>query len=205
MTRQVGIVLEREEELPAANEWKDVYDAFRATFGEQESYALFHRLRTAVEAPRPKIADRTEKLRGLLAGPLPLEDRVQLVMDGLLSAFHKRRQALAECVSGEDVRNLLSLKSRQALHARREAGQLLAVKERDELKFPTWQFDPTTDTGVLQGLPETLAALQERDAMWTLIWMVTPQRALDNKTPAEALRAGRTQQTVEVARAAVAD
>jgi hypothetical protein len=205
MTRRIGIVLEREEELPAANEWKDVYEAFNAMFGEHESYALFHRLRTAIEAPRPHAAERAEKLRGLLEGPLPPAERVALLIDGLLGGFQARREALADCVSAEEVRALLSLGSRQAVQARREAGQLLAVKERDELKFPIWQFDATTDTGVLRGFPEILAALKERDSIWTLLWMRTPQRALDNATPAEALRAGRTQQTVEVARAAVAD
>jgi hypothetical protein len=205
VTRQVGIVLERDEELPAAIEWRDVYEAFRATFGDQDSYALFHRLRMAFDAPRSSDVAHADMLRELLHEPLTPERRVKSLVEGLIGAFRDRRAALEESFTGEQVRDLLGLNSRQALQARREAGQLLAVKENDQLRFPVWQFDSTTETGVLRGLPETLAALQERDPMWTLLWMRTPQRALDNLTPSAALRAGRTQQTVEVAQAAVAD
>lgn len=205
MSRQVSVVIERTEELPAATELVEMYEELRAVFADDALYALVHRMRTSFAAPRARELARTEKLRELLQGPLDPADRVQALLDGLADAFHDRREALAECATTEQVQKLLSLNSRQALAARVEAGQVLAVKERDELRYPVWQFDATTETGVLQGLRATLDALKERDPMWTLLWMRTTQRALDGRTPAEALRAGDIQLTVEVARAAVAD
>lgn len=202
---QVGLVVEREEELPAANEWKDVYEAFLAEFGEQDSYAFFRRLHTAMLPPRRDTKERAAKLDGLLRPALDPQDRVTFLLEGLLKSFHARREALSDCIGTPEASRLLGLSSRQAVHARVEARQLLAVKVKDELQFPAWQFDPSTETGVLEGLPETLQALRPRNTMWALLWLRTTQRSLDSRTAIDALRSGEAKQVIAFARAAVAD
>jgi excisionase family DNA binding protein len=77
----------------------------------------------------------------------------------LQRACLQRRQMLAETITVKEAAELLGI-GRQSLHDRLKTASLLAVKDRGQWRFPLWQFDPEGPDGILDGLPETLRALQ---------------------------------------------
>jgi hypothetical protein len=78
--------------------------------------------------------------------------------------------------------------SRQAVDKRRRAGKLLALpRGGHRWVFPAWQV---ARGRTVPGLEEVLATLGGRDPWSQLIFFVTPDRLLDNRSPLQALRAG---------------
>src|SRR5258708_1868273 len=95
----------------------------------------------------------------------------------------KQRLIEAEggCLSSAQVAHLLKI-SRQAVDRRRIEGKLLAVElGKKGYHYPSWQFG-------LEGLPEALAALRNRDGWEQLTFFLNPSAALDDRTPLEVLR-----------------
>ena len=82
-----------------------------------------------------------------------------------------------------------------AVHARRQRGTLLAVRQANgEFLYPACQFG---DEGALPGLGQVLAAFTV-DGEWTrLSVLLSPAPALDGATPLDALRRGDVAGAVE--------
>jgi hypothetical protein len=116
-------------------------------------------------------------------------------------AFLQRRQMLAETITVKEAADLLGI-GRQSLHDRLKTASVLAVKDREQWRFPLWQFDPEGPDGILDGLPETLRALRGPISdVGKVRWFLTPKDVLDGDTPLSALRAGNADDVVQAAQA----
>lgn len=89
--------------------------------------------------------------------------------------------------------------SRQAIHKRFRKGKLIAltISKRGYL-FPKWQF---AENGLLTGLEEVLAALDESDSWIQAAFMLNPNIWLDGASPLEMLRQGKIEDVMVAARA----
>ena len=78
--------------------------------------------------------------------------------------------------------------SRQAVDKRRRGGKLLALpRGGHRWVFPAWQV---ARGRTVPGLEDVLSALGGRDPWTSLIFFVTPNRLLNDRSPLQALRAG---------------
>ncbi len=109
-----------------------------------------------------------------------------------------RRALLADSLTAPQVARRLGT-ARQTPPHRARAGRLLAAREGGVLRFPAWQFDVQSPTGVIPGLPEVVHALGALPALVKIAWFVTP-KALLGRTPLEALQAGERDEVLLAAR-----
>ena len=146
-------------------------------------------------APTPS----DDPLVALVAGPtqeagIPGSDRHA----AFLVQQHALRQELRrQSISAEQAAKLLSV-SRQTVHNRVRQDKLLAFRDGDRLRLPTWQFDATSIDSVVAGLATVLAALHAAP-LARARWFSSPQPALNGRTPADALRAGEVAAVVRAA------
>jgi hypothetical protein len=78
--------------------------------------------------------------------------------------------------------------SRQAVDKRRRAGKLLALpRGGNRWIFPAWQV---ARGRAVHGLEDVLEALRGRDPWSQLVFFLTPNRLLGNRSPLQALRGG---------------
>lgn len=140
----------------------------------------------------------------------PLDSSAKSASNGHSSierSFAMRHELLGGTVATNEVTAMLHI-SRQAVSARVQSGQLFAVKDTNNFRFPVWQFDSKQANGVVPGLPDVLRTLDKRSEMapyLKLSWFVWPNPALGGLTPARALKDGRLDEVLIVARAANAD
>lgn len=103
-----------------------------------------------------------------------------------------RRQILdyagTPALSARDVARRAGLGGRQAVSKRRRAGTLLGLPyNQKEFRYPSWQFDPENPGQLFFGLQDLLA-FTPIDDMWGLADLLTsPQPALGDRTPIDAL------------------
>lgn len=91
-------------------------------------------------------------------------------------------------IGAAEVAALLGVGSRQAVHARRERGQLLGFRNgRRDVHFPREPFDERGR--VAPGLAAVLA-LFDGDAFEAWTWLSTASSALDEARPLDRLRGG---------------
>jgi Protein of unknown function (DUF2384) len=166
----------------------------------QQVTALVERTRTLSERTGDTSLDAD--LESIIGPPLAPGERTRLAFEGLVRGAERRRALLTETVTAPEVARLIGAKTRQAAHDRLRAYRMLAVYDAGAWRFPMWQFDPEAPEGVLNGLPAVLRELAELDPYRRLQWLTTPQPELDNRTPAEALRAGEQRAVVMLAREA---
>lgn len=104
--------------------------------------------------------------------------------------IEKQRDLLAAeggAVGVDELASALRI-SRQAVDKRRRAGKLLALpRGGHRWVFPGWQV---ARGRTVPGLEEVLSALGGRDPWSQLIFFLTPDRPLGNRSPLQVLRAG---------------
>ncbi len=104
--------------------------------------------------------------------------------------IEKQRDLLAAeggAVGVDELASALRI-SRQAVDKRRRAGKLLALpRGGHRWVFPAWQV---ARGRTVPGLEEVLSALGGHDPWSALIFFLTPDRLLNNRSPLQALRAG---------------
>lgn len=130
----------------------------------------------------------------------------ELEWKALQRAFEFRRALLRGAITTTQVGQLLGV-SRQAVAERERKGQLLCVMEDGQLRFPLWQFDPSGSSGVVEGLPFVVRALDEvapTPALGKMVWLRKANSSLGGLSPVEALRAGRLDEVMAAARGVVA-
>jgi hypothetical protein len=153
---------------------------------ELERFA--HRLGQQVTTVAPEAADDGDALIARLTGGrtyAPVE-RTTLEAWAILARSQDRRDLLAGALKTGDVARLLG-RSRQAVHDRVKAGTILAVDDGGELRYPSWQFDPDGERGVVAGLPEVLAALRV-EPLSKARWLTRPSALFEGRTPLQALK-----------------
>lgn len=114
----------------------------------------------------------------------------------------ERRDALLAAEGGtlstDEVAKLLRV-TPQAVHKRRALGKLLGFElGRRGLRFPAWQF---TNTGVLAGLDEVLAAFDDVPPLGVLRFFLSGNTRLHKQRPLDALRKREITAVVAAARA----
>lgn len=125
--------------------------------------------------------------RSDLIGPAVAE------LDPLVPALARNvehRRALLEraggTLSAEEAGRVLGI-SRQAIDKRRRTGNLLAVREASDWRYPACQFG---QGDVVAGLSEVLRGFAAQGPWIALDFLLAPAAALGGRTPLEALRAG---------------
>jgi hypothetical protein len=133
---------------------------------------------------------------------LPSEkEQALLGFRSLLQFFVARRELLADAVTAPQAAELLGV-SRQTPLNRVKENTLLAVLDRGAYRFPSWQFDPQGEDGVLPGLPEVLDALEPQQPFAKLVWLRRPNPTLAGREPVELLRGNQLEPVIEAAHAA---
>ena len=79
----------------------------------------------------------------------------------------------------------------------RKAGELFAVGTGEGYRYPACQFTPD---GIVTGLSEVLAVMPIRHDWMRLEWLLVPDDALEGISPLEALREGRLEDVLDIAR-----
>jgi hypothetical protein len=88
--------------------------------------------------------------------------------------------------------------TRQAVDHRRRTGKLIGLNVgRRGYLYPAWQVGPR---GVLDGLPDVLAVMEDDDPWTHIIFMLGHNQWIDGERPLDALRRGETDQVVLAAR-----
>jgi hypothetical protein len=157
------------------------------------------RLERALE---PKIVTAAEKeLAKKIAGKDYVEGRsLELELANLERYYQRRRELLEGSITSSKVAELLGCQNRATVRDRRLANTLLGIKDGGVYKYPLWQFDPEGDDGVIDGLPEVLAALDVSDFI-KLNWFNKPHLAFEGQTPIEILKQGKVKALVREAMA----
>lgn len=133
-----------------------------------------------------------------LARARPREEVADLERQALLIGLAERNRILEPSLSIQEVADLLGT-SPHIPHNLIKARTLLGIEHNGSLRFPTWQFDPSGDNGVISGLGQVLKIL-EAPPFAQARWLQIPNRVLDGQTPLEALKAGRLQEVIAEAR-----
>jgi hypothetical protein len=154
---------------------------------------LAERLQTqAIQKAVSEPSDYGVLLAALEAEPgLELVTRDDPLAEARLRGLRMKRELLAReggILGAQEVADLLHV-SRQAVHKRMRARRLIAVEcGRHGYAYPAWQF---VAGGLLPGLEETLAALDDALGPWMrLAFFLNDNVALDGDSPLEALRRG---------------
>lgn len=131
-----------------------------------------------------------------LADPREIGRRAALIA----AAAVTWREHLGPLLESKDVASLLGVGTRQAVADLRARKRLLGLERQDgRIVYPAFQFG--ADGRPFPRIPAILELFRGASVdAWTLAsWFVTPQSALDGRSPAEWLAAGRDAERVLVA------
>lgn len=87
-----------------------------------------------------------------------------------------------------------------SLNKRVNRGTLIAVRIEGDLRFPAFQFDNSSPTGEIPGLSEVLSEMQLSSPWIRFSWFVSPNERLGGDSPVDALKDGRKDAVLMVAR-----
>lgn len=155
----------------------------------------------------PKCGNNPEGLKLLIDDLLSSEFLAQLeTKDPLLEAKLKGVQHKRELLNYQEKKALTSSEvaavlgiSRQAVDNRRKNDSLLGLSLGNRgYRYPAWQF---SNGSVLTGWSEVLSNMEHLDDWSKLIFMLTGDIRLDNKTPLECLKNAQTDDVILAARA----
>ena len=132
----------------------------------------------ATAAPRDPLAVVDE--------PLNAADGAAAVLEAELEAQERRETLLQDCIGAANAARLTG-RSRQSLERLRRSRRALALRVRNQWRYPAWQFDPDALGGVVRGLAEVLARLPLSPA-GAALWLTRRMDELDGRSPIEELR-----------------
>ncbi len=127
------------------------------------------------------------------------EEKKELELINLIHSFSQREKLLENTINTPKVAKLLACRSRQTPLDRVKNQTLIAVKDNGQWKYPLWQFDSEGDDGVIQGLPETLEALQVSN-LAKVSWLTRSNPVFNHLTPIEMLKQGKVQAVLNEAK-----
>jgi len=186
-----------------------VFDAQSAT-NKATTYALTTLETPARKTPAPgkviELFERAISLQeqantGLIEAPKsPAFDNAEALQRARDRGASYRTGVIArgDMLGSDAVAERLGV-SRQAVDKKRRAGELLALSWGSRrLHYPAWQLEP----GILgEALKRVLAPLKGEDPWLIYRFFTTPEAALADATPLEALRAARVDEVVAAAQA----
>lgn len=187
-------------EVPKSKEKiaKIILKSVEAALAESSS----EQLQSLVQSIQPQIiSSESRALAKEIAGEDYREgNSVLLELANLERYYQRRRQLLADSITTPQAAKIIGCQAITTVHDRRKANSLIGLKDNGVYKFPLWQFDPEGDDGVIDGLPEVLAAL-DISSFRKLNWLTKPHRAMGGLTPIEMLKQGVVEDVVIEARA----
>jgi hypothetical protein len=201
----VRVKIEPEETLPPRERRQVVEDvnlfiALRNGLADRDLRALRNEL-----AHLAVVQDEAHSAGGrhpVTGEPIPSQtEQAQLGFRSLLQFFEARRQLLEDALTAPQAAELLGV-SRQTPLNRAKDKTLLAILDRGAYRFPTWQFDPQGEDGVLPGLADVLGALEPQEPFAKLVWLRRPNPTLGGREPVELLRERKIDSVVDAAHAA---
>ena len=155
----------------------------------------------AVALQPKKVSDEEVELAKEIAGnDYTDEPSWPLELANLHRLYQRRQRLLEKSLTSTEVADLLDWKTRKTIHDKLKAKDILGIKDKGVYRFPVWQFDPSGDDGILDGLPQVLKALEVSD-FTKLNWLLKPHPAFDNQTPVEMLKGGNIHDVLVEARA----
>jgi len=130
---------------------------------------------------------------------LPELERYEPLASPYLEGIQAQQDLLRQAgglMSSSQVANLLRL-TRQAVDKRRLANKLIAIPQGQHgFGYPACQFD---DKGPLPGLEDFLSKLDTADPWMPLIFLLSPNATLGERSPLDLLRRGETAQVLNAA------
>jgi hypothetical protein len=121
-------------------------------------------------------------------------------MQELIAAGERRKEELVALAGGlcdeEQVARRLGASVAELRECTR-TGRLIAVLFEGRRGYPACQFD---ERGMVPGLEMALCSMLIRSDWMRLEWLLTPDEALDGFSPLAALRAGKVDEVIELAR-----
>jgi hypothetical protein len=200
----VTVKVEPEEEL-TPRERRDVvadvnlFLALRSQLGHNDLRTLRRTLHAASDETRSARSREIHPATGEPAAPA--SEQALLAFRSLLQFFATRRDLLEDALTAPQAAKLLGV-SRQTPLNRVRDNTLLAVLDRGAYRFPTWQFDPQGEGGVLPGFSRILDALEPQQPFAKLVWLRRPNPTLEGREPLDLLRDRELEPVLDAARAA---
>jgi len=201
-----GVTVERvESALAAANYLTDkemaVIDAMlemrRSGVEDERRAALATGILDALKALPPEEA---EDPLAAVDEPMSAAEAMANLAWAEQEANATREAVLRESLSVAEAAYRVG-RSRQALERLRRQGRALALRVRQQWRYPVWQLDPDAPGGIVAGLDEVLEGL-DLSPLGAAYWLRRPHPKLGNMAPIEALRRGRREEVVSLARQA---
>ena len=109
-----------------------------------------------------------------------------------------RQRFLRNAVTVAQARKELGVASSQTIHNWLKQKKILGLPDRHRIMIPTWQFDPGTKDGIVNGLDAVLRAINSNE-YGVAYWLTSPNPHLDEKKPIDLLRAGKSKEVLEEA------
>ena len=145
-----------------------------------------------------------EHLERLLSAGSPLPDPDELA-DAMTAAIPDSSEAseyerlCGPFYSSTGVMRLLGIRTKQALDDRRRRGTILAARTADRVwVYPAFQFD-VARRRVKSDLVPVIGALKSVPRWGALLWLVTPQPSLGDRSPVDAASGDGAEHVVNLA------
>lgn len=106
-----------------------------------------------------------------------------------------------DTLSSDEVRGYIN-RSRPVINKMAKQGQLLALHAGRALRFPTWQFDATSETGLLPHFTEVLEVM-DASPFRKAAWFVTENERMHKRMPLDLLRDGDVDSVIKEAKSLV--
>ncbi len=131
--------------------------------------------------------------------PLEPQEALESLYKAAEESNNVRESIQRDSISVAEAAELTD-RSRQALERQRRAGRLLALRRRNQWRYPRWQFDADTPGGVVPGVAEVVESLG-LSPVGTAFWLSQPREELSGKAPIALLHQRRANRVLELARA----
>lgn len=107
-----------------------------------------------------------------------------------------------DTISSDEVGTYIH-RSRPVVHKMKKEERLLAISNGRSLRFPTWQFDSSSEDGLVPHFATVLNAM-DASSFRKALWFITKNQHLNKQRPIDVLRAGKLKSVLREARTIVA-
>jgi hypothetical protein len=130
-------------------------------------------------------------------GPVPTEAAFAEAIGWSLATENARRAAVIQAsITRDDAARLLGV-TPQAVSEMLEREALVGLKQGREWRLPLWQFEAEAENGILPGLRDVISRFPASVVALSR-WVERTNVDLDDLTPREALRTGKTEIVLQV-------
>jgi hypothetical protein len=160
---------------------------------------ILHEVGALVSPMDPVDPAEYERLTG--EPPPSIEEQIGTRVAALAEHFRRVGSMTDDTASEPTVRRRLNLAADELRDHLAPVPRLVAIRHGGQWRFPVWQFDEASPTGVVAGLEEVLQALVGVPRLQQVAWFTTRQPELDWAAPVTALREGDVDRVIRSAEA----